>query len=81
MNVIPTWEEIRRGDTTDIYFRRTMEVLRAAGKDRTGVIAAVVLSAVGVPDDVAGVAVFLASRLADYVNGQYIPVNGGAFMV
>jgi len=31
MNVIPTWEEIRRGDTTDIYFRRTMEVLRDLG--------------------------------------------------
>jgi nicotinate phosphoribosyltransferase len=39
MNVIPTWEEIRRGDTTDIYFRRTMEVLRAAGKDGTRVAA------------------------------------------
>jgi nicotinate phosphoribosyltransferase len=39
VNVIPTWEEIRRGDTTDIYFRRTMEVLRAAGKDRTRVVA------------------------------------------
>ncbi|HEX9204590.1 MAG TPA: nicotinate phosphoribosyltransferase [Candidatus Deferrimicrobiaceae bacterium] len=39
MNVIPTWEEIRRGDTTDIYFRRTMEVLRASGKDRTRVVA------------------------------------------
>ena len=39
------------------------------------------LRRLGMPDDVAGVAVFLASRLADYVNGQYIPVNGGAFMV
>jgi nicotinate phosphoribosyltransferase len=39
VNVIPTWDEIRRGDTTDIYFRRTMEVLRAAGKDRTRVVA------------------------------------------
>jgi len=39
MNVIPTWEEIRRGDTTDIYFRRTMEVLRATGKDGTRVAA------------------------------------------
>ena len=39
MNVIPTWEEIRRGDTTDIYFRRTMEVLRAAGKEGTRVAA------------------------------------------
>ena len=38
------------------------------------------LRRLGTPEDVAGVAVFLASRLADYVNGQYIPVNGGAFM-
>ncbi len=39
------------------------------------------LRRLGLPDDVAGVAVFLASRLSDYVNGQYIPVNGGMFMV
>jgi nicotinate phosphoribosyltransferase len=39
MDLIPTPDEIRRGDTTDIYFRRTMEVLRAAGKDRTRVVA------------------------------------------
>jgi len=29
MDLIPTRDEILRGDTTDIYFRRTMEVLRA----------------------------------------------------
>ncbi len=34
MEPIPSWEEIRRGDTTDVYFRRTMEVLRSVGKDR-----------------------------------------------
>ncbi|PWB60716.1 MAG: nicotinate phosphoribosyltransferase, partial [Deltaproteobacteria bacterium] len=39
MDPIPTWEEIRRGDTTDIYFRRTMEVLRKAGRDRVPVTA------------------------------------------
>lgn len=37
MDPIPTLEEIRRGDTTDVYFRRTMEVLRKAGKDRVRV--------------------------------------------
>jgi len=37
MDPIPTSEEIRRGDTTDIYFRRTMEVLRKSGKDRVRV--------------------------------------------
>ena len=39
LELIPTAEEIRRGDTTDIYFRRTMEVLRACGKDRVRVAA------------------------------------------
>ncbi len=37
--LIPSTEEIRRGDTTDVYFRRTMEVLRACGKDRVRVAA------------------------------------------
>jgi len=27
-------------------------------------------------DDIAGVAVFLASPLSDYLTGRYIPVNG-----
>lgn len=39
MNPIPGPEEIRRGDTTDVYFRRTMEVLRKTGRDRVRVIA------------------------------------------
>lgn len=30
--------EIRRGDTSDIYFSRTLEILRRAGKDRTHVL-------------------------------------------
>ncbi len=37
MNIIPSWDEIRRGDTTDIYFVRTMEVLRRLGKERVPV--------------------------------------------
>jgi nicotinate phosphoribosyltransferase len=37
MDPIPSREEIRRGDTTDVYFRRTMEVLRRTGKDRVRV--------------------------------------------
>jgi 3-oxoacyl-[acyl-carrier protein] reductase len=36
---------------------------------------------IGQPDDIAGVVVFLASPLSQYVSGQYIPVNGGAYMV
>ncbi len=37
MDQIPSLEEIRRGDTTDVYFVRTMEVLRKLGRDRVRV--------------------------------------------
>ena len=37
------------------------------------------LRRVGTPDDVAGVIVFLASPLADYLNGTTIDVNGGSW--
>jgi 3-oxoacyl-[acyl-carrier protein] reductase len=33
------------------------------------------------PGDIAGTVMFLASAMSDYVTGQYIPVNGGAFML
>ncbi|TDA30071.1 MAG: nicotinate phosphoribosyltransferase [Hadesarchaea archaeon] len=36
---IATDEEIRGGETTDVYFRRTMQVLRAKGLDRVRVVA------------------------------------------
>lgn len=39
------------------------------------------LRRVGMPDDVAGVTVFLASSLSDYLTGQYISVTGGNFMI
>ena len=39
------------------------------------------LRRVGMPNDVAGVTVFLASELSDYVTGQYFLVNGGSYMV
>jgi len=35
----------------------------------------------GKPDDLIGVAVFLASRASDYVNGQIIYVDGGLLAV
>jgi nicotinate phosphoribosyltransferase len=37
MKAIPSQEEIRRGDTTDVYFVRTMEVLRNLGKEKVRV--------------------------------------------
>lgn len=37
MDPVPSRDEIRRGATTDVYFVRTMEVLRKAGLDRVQV--------------------------------------------
>ncbi len=39
------------------------------------------LRRLGVPEDIAGAVVFLASSLSDYLNGQYMPVNGGGYMI
>ena len=39
------------------------------------------LRRLGMPDDIAGVVLFLASSLSDYLNGAYIPVTGGSFMI
>jgi len=39
------------------------------------------LRRLGMPDDIAGVVLFLASSLSDYLNGEYIPVTGGRFMI
>jgi len=36
---IATADEIRAGRTTDIYFVRTLDVLKKAGRDRTNVVA------------------------------------------
>jgi len=33
------------------------------------------------PGDIASVIMFLASEMSDYITGQYIPVNGGGFML
>src|SRR5438094_8864193 len=38
---IATSEEIKAGKTTDVYFLRTLDILRKAGKDRTSVFAQV----------------------------------------
>src|SRR5216117_3045787 len=38
---VATSEEIRDGRTTDVYFLRTLDILKKAGKDRTRVVAEV----------------------------------------
>ncbi len=39
------------------------------------------LGRVGMPEDVSGAVAFLASSLSDFITGEYIPVNGGSFML
>ncbi|BBY27336.1 SDR family oxidoreductase [Mycolicibacterium sediminis] len=54
--------------------RMTKELL-AAGSDAVG--SALPLGRIGAPDDMAGIAVFLASRASAYITGTVIPVDGG----
>lgn len=41
------------------------------------IVASVPLARIGEPDDMAGVAIYLASKAASYVTGAVIPVDGG----
>jgi NAD(P)-dependent dehydrogenase (short-subunit alcohol dehydrogenase family) len=56
----------------------TKEILRA-GSDVVG--AHLPLGRVGQPDDIAGIAVFLASRASTYITGAVIPVDGGISVI
>jgi NAD(P)-dependent dehydrogenase (short-subunit alcohol dehydrogenase family) len=58
-----------------LFPSRMTKVLLAAGEEAVG--AALPLGRVGAPDDMAGIAVFLASRASAYVTGTVIPVDGG----
>ncbi len=44
---------------------------------REGIIAGCPMGRIGEPEDMAGVAIYLASRAGAYVTGQVIPVDGG----
>ncbi len=47
---------------------------------RAAMLKQVPLGRMGSPEDVAGVALFLAGDTASYVTGQVIPVDGGMVM-
>jgi len=46
-------------------------------KRNTEILARIPAGRWGTPDDVKGVAIFLASKASDYLNGAVIPVDGG----
>jgi NAD(P)-dependent dehydrogenase (short-subunit alcohol dehydrogenase family) len=58
--------------------RMSKELLRA-GSDAVG--AGFPLGRIGRPDDIAGIAVFLASRASSYITGTVIPVDGGISVI
>lgn len=49
-------------------------------KAMADMISQIPLGRAGTPEDIAGVALFLASRQADYITGQVIHVNGGMYI-
>ena len=49
-------------------------------KAASDIISQIPLARVGTPEDIAGVAFFLASKNADYITGQVIHVNGGMYI-
>ncbi len=59
---------------TDAISRQPEEMLKRSADANP-------LKRIGTPDDIAGAVVFLASSLSDYITGEYIPVNGGSFMI
>jgi NAD(P)-dependent dehydrogenase (short-subunit alcohol dehydrogenase family) len=58
-----------------LFQSRMTKMILAAGPDEVG--AHLPLGRIGRPDDMAGIAVFLASRASTYITGAVIPVDGG----
>ncbi len=61
-------------------FIETGMTLKLPEKTRAGIISQIPLGRAGAPEDVANLAVFLASEAAGYITGQVIHVNGGMYI-
>jgi NAD(P)-dependent dehydrogenase (short-subunit alcohol dehydrogenase family) len=61
-------------------FVETEMAARDLAARRTEIVAEIPIGRVGAPDDVAGIVAFLASPMADYLNGATIDVNGGSYV-
>ena len=57
--------------------RMTADVLQRHGAD---IVAACPLGRIGRPEEMAGIAIYLASRAGAYTNGAVIPVDGGSLL-
>lgn len=53
------------------------KALRADAARNEAILARIPANRWGIPEDLAGITVFLASSASDYVNGAVIPVDGG----
>ena len=58
-----------------LFQSKMTKVMLSAGPEAVG--AHLPLGRIGAPDDMAGIAVFLASRASSYITGAVIPVDGG----
>ena len=61
-------------------FIETEMAARDLATHRSAIVAEIPLGRVGGPDDVAGIVAFLASPMAEYLNGATIDVNGGSYV-
>ncbi len=67
---------------TDRFTRNVERVMRERNVDRDGAVKALLsttgTSRVGLPEEIGGLAAFLASRRADFLQGSIIDIDGGA---
>jgi 3-oxoacyl-[acyl-carrier protein] reductase len=72
-----TVNAVAPGLILDTPFHATFTSVEA----QQAIIASLPLKRAGVPDDVAGAVLFLASDLAGFITGEVTEINGGAWFV